>query len=106
MVEEAERLVADHKDFMLEEASKLKGGYKQLQTSIASIQKINSNPEEDLSVQQIEDLTALVRELSAPCIYLHAGQQAIAAPVLEKMLVACQRAATGESSAYYLQAVV
>jgi uncharacterized protein YccT (UPF0319 family) len=106
VVNEAQKLVDEHKDFMLHEASKLKGGFKQLLAAIATIEKINGNPEEDLSVQQIEDLTALVRELSAPMIYLYAGQQAIAAPVLEKMLIACQRAATGESSAYYLQAVV
>jgi hypothetical protein len=102
----AKVLVAEHKDFMQEAANATSGGYKQLNEAIEKIEKINGTPEEDLRPDQIDALTQLVKELSAPCIYLHASQQAITAPVLEKLLVAAQRSATGESSAYYLSAVI
>jgi hypothetical protein len=106
MLNTAQALVDKHKDFMLQAASDLSGGYTQLNTAIAKIKAINTNPEEDPTVDQINNLQRLIKEFAAPCIDLHARSQSVAAPILEKMLVACQRTATGDSSAYYLQAVI
>jgi hypothetical protein len=106
LLQNARIMVQEHKDFMQEAAANSSGGYKQLNAAIAKLEKINDNPEEDLRPDQVDALVLLVKELSAPCIYLHASQQAVTAPVLEKLLVAAQRSATGESSAYYLSAVI
>jgi hypothetical protein len=106
MLNTAKALVEKHGDFMQQAAQELSGGYQYLNTAIAKISAINTNPEEDPTPEQINNLQQLIKEFAAPCIHLHARQQEIAAPILEKMLVACQRTATGESSSYYLQAVI
>jgi hypothetical protein len=65
--------------------------------------KLNDNAP---TPKQVELLQKAVEELSPVMISMYAANRNIAGPTLERMLVAAQRAATGDSSTYYLKAVL
>jgi hypothetical protein len=100
-------ITGKHRELLAQAAKQIHGGAVKLDAAIKTLEDINSSPEtDDLSPKQIDDLLDAIKKLAEPMIYLHAENKSIAGPILEKLLVAAQRVATGDSSAYYLQAVI
>jgi len=97
----------EHAQFMIEEMKpNILGTTAKLEAAMNKLKAVIPDPDVLLSASQMDTLEKLVKELSPTMIELHAMSPTHAGPQLEKLLVAADRVAKGQSSAYYLEAVI
>lgn len=78
-----------------------------LQGTIHQINKlVPDKSQSSYPPETLDALEAVVKEMSPVMIHLHAMNNTVAGPQLEKILVATQRVTDGLSTMYYLQAVI
>lgn len=101
----AEAVLADYAAIIHGEAKGHSSDADALLAAIKTLENIKLSDNAP-TPKQIELLQQAVAELSPVMIDMYAHNRNIAGPTLERMLVAAQRAATGDSSTYYLKAVI